>query len=122
VDADHAGRQERLRVKDRSVDVRFGGEVDDGVGVVDQRPDDDRVGDVALDEAEPPGQLGIVEDRREVGHVAGVGQLVEDGDHRVVAAAQDVADVARPDEPGAAGDQQPAERPGLGRHVSQLGG
>ena len=32
VDADDAGRQERLGLEDRAVDVRFGGEVDHGVG------------------------------------------------------------------------------------------
>ena len=80
VDADDPGRQERLGIEDRAVDVRLGGEVDDRVGAVDQRPDDGRVGDVAADEAEPGGLLRVVTDRAEVGLVAGVGQLVEDGD------------------------------------------
>jgi hypothetical protein len=52
VDADDAGPDERLRVEDRAVDVRLGGEVHDGVGVGDERADDVAVGDVALDEAE----------------------------------------------------------------------
>ena len=58
--------------------------------------------------------LGVVADRREVGLVAGVGQLVEDGDPGAVAPAEDVADVARADEPGAAGDEQACavRRPG----------
>jgi hypothetical protein len=40
VDPDHARPQERLGVEDAPVDVRFGGEVDDGVGLGDERPDD----------------------------------------------------------------------------------
>ena len=110
VDADDPGRQERLRVEDRAVDVRFGGEVDDRVRRRDERPDDGRVGDVAAHEREPRGHLGVVADRREVRLVAGVGQLVEDRDPRPVAATQHVADVARADEPGATGDEQAAER------------
>ena len=43
-----AGPQERLGIEDAPVDVRLGGEVDDRVGVGDERPDDRRVGDVAL--------------------------------------------------------------------------
>ena len=81
-----------------------------GVRVVDERPDDRRIGDVAADEGEPGGHLGVVADRREVRLVAGVGQLVEDRDPRPVTAAQDVADVARADEAGAAGDEQTARR------------
>ncbi len=113
--------QERLRIEDRAVDVRLGGEVDDRVGAVDQRPDDGRVGDVAADEAEPRGLLRVVADRGEVGLVAGVGQLVEDGDLGAVAAGQDVADVARADEPGTAGDEQPAEASGSDRPCQPIG-
>ena len=69
----------------RPVDVRLGGEVDDGVGVGDERPDDLRVGDVALDEAEPGGLLRVGLDGGEVRLVAGVGQLVEDRDPGAVA-------------------------------------
>ena len=121
MDADDPGREERLRIEDRAVDVRFGGEVDDRVGLGDERPDDGRIGDVAANEAQALGHLRVVADRREVRLVAGVGQLVEDGDPRPVAARQDVADVARPDEPGAAGDQQALERPRLA-HVSRPAG
>ena len=60
--------------------------------------------------SEPGGHLRVVADRAEVRLVAGVGQLVEDGDPRPVAPGQDVADVARADEPGAAGDEQAPER------------
>ena len=50
--------------------------------------------------------LGVVADGRQVRLVAGIGQLVEDRDLGPVAPREHVADVARADEPGAAGDQQ----------------
>ena len=79
----------------RPVDVRLGGEVDDRVGLGDERPDDLGIGDVTADEpaADRPAS-GSARDRVEVRLVAGVGQLVEDRDHRPVAPGQDVADVA----------------------------
>ena len=52
VDAQDVGPQEGLRIEDRAVDVRLGGEVDDGVGLGDERRHDGRVGDVAGDEPE----------------------------------------------------------------------
>ena len=58
MDADHAGPEERLGVEDAPVDVRLGGEVDDGVDVGDERPDDLGIGDVALDEPEPVAPAG----------------------------------------------------------------
>ena len=70
VDADHARPQERLGVEDAPVDVRLGGEVDDRVGVGDERPDDRRVGDVALDEPEPGRLLRVGLDGGEVRPVA----------------------------------------------------
>ena len=72
-----------------------------------------RVGDVAAHEREARRHLGVVTDRGEVRLVAGVGQLVEDRDPRPVATAEHVPHVARADEPGAAGDEQAAERPGV---------
>ena len=106
------GRQEGLRVEDGAVDVRLGGEVEHGIRRVDEGSDHLRIGDVALDEREPAGHLGVVPDGRQVGLVAGVGQLVEDRDPRPVAPAQDVADVGGADEPGPAGDEQTARRRG----------
>ena len=113
MDADDPGREERLRIEDRAIDVRFGGEVDDPVDRRDERRDDGRIGDVAAHEAETGGHLRIVADRGEVGLVAGIGQLVEDRDPGPVAAGQDIADVARPDEPGAAGHEEVAEGPAV---------
>ena len=122
MDADDTGREERLGIEDRTVDVRLGGEVDDRVGAIDQWPDDGRVGDVAADEAEPGGLLRVVADRGEIGLVAGVGQLVDDGDLGAVAARQDIADVARADEPGTTGDEQSAEPSRRIGHVSRSAG
>ena len=116
------GREERLRIEDGAVDVRLGGEVDDRVRVGDERPD--RRPDRRCRRgrsASRAGHLGVVADGRQVGLVAGVGQLVEDGDPRPVAPRQDIADVARADEPGPAGDQQPLERARLA-HLSRPAG
>ena len=103
--AEDVGHQELCGPGDAAVDVGLGGEVDDrlvpGEGGVDGWP----VGDVSLDE----GVARVVSDGREVGRVAGVRQLVEDGDLDVVpagvAAAEQGPDVVRTDEPGAAGDE-----------------
>ena len=100
MDPDHPGPQERLRVEDAPIDVGFGCEVDDRVDGArrgtacdrgHERPDDDGIRDVALDEAQPGGLLRIGLDGREVGPVAGIGQLVEDRDPRSIAPAEDVA-------------------------------
>ena len=103
---DDARAKEGLRVEDRPVHVRLGGHVDHGVRAGDQRLDDVRIGDVAVDERESPGLAGVRLDRGEVGAIAGVGQLVEDGDARPVAPAEDPAHELAADEPGAAGDQE----------------
>ena len=121
MDADDAGPKERLRVEDRAVDVGLGGDVDDGVGAVDERPDDVRVRDVALDEREAGGLLGIALDGREVRAVAGVGELVEHGHARPVVAAEDLADELAADEAGAAGDQEVGVGRGLGGHRGSSG-
>ena len=85
VDPDDAGREERLRIEDGAIDVRFGGEVEDRVGIRDERRHDRRVGDVAAHEGEACRHLGVVADGGQVGLVAGIGQLVEDGDPGPVA-------------------------------------
>jgi hypothetical protein len=77
VDADDAGAQERLGVQDRAVDMGLGGDVDDGVGLGHQRPDDRRIRDVADDEGEPSCLLGSSRPRRG-SPAAGVGELAED--------------------------------------------
>ena len=79
--------------------MRLGGEVDDGVRPRHQRVDEPGVADVADDELDA--RFGQIGQRLAV---AGVGQLVEDGD-RVIGRRQEMAHVVAADEPGAAGDQ-----------------
>ena len=117
VDADHTGRQERLGVQDGPIDVRLGGEIDDRVRLFDQRPDNRGVGDIAVHKGQPRGHLRVVANRGEIGLVARVGQLVQHRDPRAVAAAEQVADVAGADEPGATGHQEPVERPDPAGHI-----
>ena len=117
MDADDAGAQERFGIEDGAVDVRLGREVHHRVGLGDQRRGHTGVGDVAADEPEASGHLGVVADRLEVRLVAGIGQRVEDRDARPIAPRQDVADVARADEPGPARDEEPPRRSRLG-HAS----
>ncbi len=80
-------------------------EMDDGVDAVlaQERVDERAIGDVALDEAVPPARV-------EAGEVlarAGVGERVE-GDHaRRRIRPEEVVNEARPDEAGAAGDEDP---------------
>ena len=87
--------------------MRLGGEVDDRLVSGERGVDGRAVGDVALDE----GVARVVGDGREVRRVAGVRQLVEDGDLDIVpagvAATEQGPDVVRTDETGAAGDEDP---------------
>ncbi len=66
---EHVGLDEVGRAEDRAVDVRLGGEVDDGVAALAGLRDDVGVADVALDESD----VAAVEVRR----VAGVRELVQ---------------------------------------------
>jgi hypothetical protein len=116
VDADHAGAEERLRIEDAPIDVRFRREVDDGVDVGDERLDVAGLGDVPLDEREPGSLLGIRLDWLEVRAVARVGELVEDRHPRPVPPAQDLANVGAADEAGPAGHEQAGE--GVGHAVA----
>ena len=84
--ADDARAQECVGVEDRAIDVRFGGEIDNGVGVADQRADGRGIGDVAEDELEAVSQAAVSLDGGQVQAVAGVGQLVEDDNRSSVAA------------------------------------
>ena len=88
---------------DRSVDVALGSEVDDGVDAMlaQQRVDERAIGDVALDEAVPPARV----EAGEVLERAGVGERVEVDHARRRIRSEEVVNEARPDEPGAAGDE-----------------
>jgi len=89
--------------------VRFGREVDDGIDFGNQRRDGRRVRDVADDEAKARGLLGSASAGSQIDPVAGVGQLVEDGDGSTVAAGEHVPYEAGPNETGSACHEQTAE-------------
>ena len=99
---ERVGAHEGVRLEDRAVDVRLGGEVDDRLGALDRRRDGGRVLDRAVHERES--RVGF--DILEVLATPGVGQLVEH-DNFVVVVAQPQADEVGADEAGATTDQQP---------------
>ena len=95
----HVGAQERLRVGDGVVVVALGGVVDDRVVARDDAVQQLRVADVAHDELHAVGgQPG------DVLGVAGVGQLVQDGDVDVGVVVHDVVHEVAADEAAAARD------------------
>ena len=100
--ADDVGLDEVFRAVDAAVDVRFGGKIDDGAGLVlgEQLGDEVEVADVALDED----VARVALERGEVLEVAGVGQRVE-VDDGLVGMGQPVEDEIAADEAGAAGDE-----------------
>nr|BFF13325.1 hypothetical protein GCM10025699_46280 [Microbacterium flavescens] len=103
--AEHVGLDEDRGVPDRAVDVRLGGEVDDGVDLGEEPVEQGAVADVALDEGVARG----VGDGGEVRLVARVGQGVEH-DHlgafeARVGVFEGASDEVRADEAGAAGDE-----------------
>ena len=93
------GLEERARVGDGVVVVGLCGVVDHGVGPRDQAVDQVGVADVAHDELD-----ALRGQPRDVLGVAGVGQLVEDGDVRARVLARGVVDEVGADEAAAAGD------------------
>ena len=93
------GPQERGRVGDGVVVVGLGGVVDHGVGLGHEAVDERGVADVAHDELD-----AVRGQARDVVGVAGVGQLVEDGDVDAGVLAHDVVDEVGADEAAAAGD------------------
>ena len=117
--AQHVGLDEVGGADDRPVDVRLGGEVDQDVVAGQRGVEVGRRADVAAHEAVP----GAVGDRRQVGQVAGVGQLVEHRDlgagERRVGVRQQLADVVRADEAGSAGDEHTHDQGNLFRAWAQ---
>ena len=95
----HVRAQERLRVGDGVVVVALGGVVHDGVVAGDQPVQQLGVADVAHDELDP-----ILGQPRDVLGVAGVGQLVQDGDVHLGVVVHDVVDEVAADEAAAASD------------------
>ncbi len=100
--ADDVGLDEVFRAMDAAVNVRFGGKIDDGAGLVlgKQFGDEVEIADLALDEdvARIASQCG------EVFEIAGVSQRIE-VDDRFIRLRQPVEDKIAADEAGAAGDK-----------------
>jgi hypothetical protein len=99
---DHVGRDKILGAVDRAIHVALGGEVDERPrAVLGQEPRHEfPVGDVTPHEPVPR----VAREAREVGQVAGVGELVEVHD-RLVGAGEPVEHEVAADEAGAAGDE-----------------
>lgn len=95
----HVRAQERLRVGDGVVVVALGGVVHDGVVAGDQPVQQLGVADVAHDELDP-----ILGQPRDVLGVAGVGQLVQDGDVHLGVVVDHVVHEVAADEAAAARD------------------
>ena len=95
----HVGAQERLRVGDGVVVVALGGVVDDRVVARDDPVQQIRVADVAHDELH-----AVRRQPRDVLGVAGVGQLVQDGDVHPGVVVHDVVHEVAADEAAAARD------------------
>ena len=95
----HVGAQERLGVGDGVVVVALGGVVHDGVVARDDPIEQLRVADVTDDELDP-----VLGQPRDVLGVAGVGQLVQDGDVDARVAVHDVVHEVAADEAAAARD------------------
>ena len=100
--ADDVGLDEVFRTMDTAVDVRFGGEIDDGAGLVvgEEIHHEIEVADVAVDEH----VTGVAIQRGEVLEIARVGKRVE-VDDRLVRLRQPVEDEVAADEASTAGDK-----------------
>ena len=101
----HVGAQERLRVVDGVVVVGLGGVVHDGIVARDDLIEKLGVADVAHDELHAVGGQP-----RDVLGVAGVGQLVQDGDVHLGVVVDHVVDEVAADEAAAARDDDVLEK------------
>ena len=109
----HVGAQERLGVRDGVVVVALGGVVQDRVVARHQPVQQLRVADVAHDELH-----AVRRQARDVLGVAGVGQLVQDGDVDARVVVHDVVHEVAADEAAAARDDDVLGLEELFRHVS----
>jgi hypothetical protein len=100
--ADDVGLDEVFRAMDAAVDVRFGGEINDGARLVlgEQPGDKIEIADVALDEE----VARVAAQGCEVLEIAGVGEHVEDEDG-FIGLGQRVEDEVAADEASTAGDE-----------------
>ena len=103
--ADDVGVNEILRGIDAPIDVRFGGEIDDGVELflVQQGVHLVPVGDVGLEKFVTFAML--LDDAVEIGQISGVGEGVNICDVRRLVMLQNVTNKVTPDEPTAARHQ-----------------
>ena len=108
----HVGAQERLRVGDGVVVVALCGVVHDRVVAGDDPIEQLRVADVTDDELDP-----VLGQPRDVLGVAGVGQLVQDGDVHPGVVVHDVVHEVAADEAAAARDDDVLRLEELFRHV-----
>ena len=79
--------------------MRFGGEVNHGIGARHQLVNEFAIADVSLDEAVAVGRKAL-----QRAHISGVGELVEHH-HRVVGVVDYVVNEVGADETGTAGDE-----------------
>src|SRR5262249_14108778 len=92
--AKNVGADERSGIVDAAIDVRFGGEVDDAVGIFGGSPDHVAVGNAAVDEAVARVPLQVAQ----VGQVARVGQAIKVDHGDIRGRFQQVADEIAADE------------------------
>jgi len=98
---------EAARIVDRSVDVRLGRKIDDGVHVSHQVLNDRLVSDIPLKEHEP----GVVREIRQVVHIAGIRERIEHDYAILGILAQHVATEIASDKTGPAGNQNRLHNP-----------
>ena len=100
--AEDVGAQEAVRLHQRTIDMRLGGEVHDGVHAAQRLAHQRGVADIALHER----VARVALDVGEIRGIAGVGELVEIDDAIVGVLAQHVTDEVAADEPRTPRDQQ----------------
>src|SRR5690348_15103097 len=110
VGAEDVGLDELGGAEDRAVDMRLGREVNDRSATLGRGGDGGEIGNVGLEKLD----VRAVE----VGPVARVGELVEDDD--LVASCGEPLCEVRPDEAGAAGDEDSHRQKPRGRAASAL--
>jgi hypothetical protein len=87
--------------------MRLGGEVDDHVGLLDQRIDQGRIADIPIPEA-PARMLAVQHLLRQVFDAASVGQSVDNYDPVFGIICGKAIEQVRTNEPGAAGNENSA--------------
>src|SRR5205807_4688732 len=92
-----------IRSEDRSVDVRLGGEVHDGVEalIAQQGFDELRIANVAVDET----QIGVILHGIQIGEVAGIGERIEHDQPLARVFLEPVMNEIGTDKSGATGDE-----------------